>query len=607
MINYTSHNLYFHQKLEKSEKVPTPGLYCQSCEKEILDETPGDLREKILSWVSYQTPIETQDFVPNYWTPDCPHQSSILETSEIRSPSPKCNNCELESTLWICLTCGHTACGREELGGNGHAKLHSLESDHSVAVRCETLHTTGNQEVWCYKCDDMVYFQNLRDRVEFLGVHCEEPSKRAKTLNEMEQDSYQEIKVKENVSSNNFRKGILNIGNSCYLGSALQLLLKTRSIQNLLEHSDLLKRHLSTDINHCLEYECKLCQLFKLVSSFKGESESRYFSPIMFKTAWCTGSIFEGLEQQDVDEFLCYILESFSHLEKSLILELPIKIRDEFEICTLYATSCPNCKQTSFREEWQWTLHLRLPQRIFDEEASGITSSQCCTLEECIGTTFASSDERLNCQKCETTGDLVVSKSILHFPQTFFVFIQKYFWDPSSYTIRKARVEMQIGEAISQPMELFYPYFTRNILNEGDLSRLDEYQLEKNLSNEKKFSEGAKYLRSMGFSEEQSKNSLRRFDNDQFRARDFIIAHPELAAVERVNKNEKGKPVLAPSEMKYQNLGHIVHYGAHANSGHYIAFLADGDEWVEYNDEHVSKTTSCSFQDACLYAFESTA
>lgn len=68
----------------------------------------------------------------------------------------KCQNCDLEKNLWLCLTCGALACGRRQpdgSGGNGHALEHYEKTGHPLVLKitscCKSL-----QEVYCYKCDN---------------------------------------------------------------------------------------------------------------------------------------------------------------------------------------------------------------------------------------------------------------------------------------------------------------------------------------------------------------------------------------------------------------------------------------------------------------------
>ena len=321
----------------------------------------------------------------------------------------------------------------------------------------------------------------------------------------------------------------------------------------------------------------------------------------MFKQAWCRESIFETLEQQDVDEFLCFFLEGFSQLQKSLSITLPCRIRDEFEICMLHSTKCLECGLISFREEWQWSLHLPLPQHIFDDELNGNFSVKSCSIRECIEATFAPQVEKMTCQKCEKLGELEISKSILKVPNTFFLFIQKYYWNPSTYMICKANVDISCEDLLEEPMELFTKYRTAYCFSEDAMQQFKVYQQKKIIENTESRAKAKESLKDMELADEDMDRALDRFDNDHAKARDFILANPSVPALAK-NK----RPEVEFFERKAALTGHIVHYGAHANTGHYVAYGRADDEWVEFNDEAVDRTTTSMLEKACLYVIELT-
>ena len=72
-----------------------------------------------------------------------------------------CGNCELNSNLWLCLTCGFLGCGRcvmfgyylitnkyskqyDGSGGNNHAVEHAREAQHWVACKIGTISPDGH-------------------------------------------------------------------------------------------------------------------------------------------------------------------------------------------------------------------------------------------------------------------------------------------------------------------------------------------------------------------------------------------------------------------------------------------------------------------------------
>lgn len=58
-----------------------------------------------------------------------------------------CNNCELSSNLWLCLTCANLGCGRKNwdgTGGNNHAIEHYDKTKHPLVVKTGTITPDGD-------------------------------------------------------------------------------------------------------------------------------------------------------------------------------------------------------------------------------------------------------------------------------------------------------------------------------------------------------------------------------------------------------------------------------------------------------------------------------
>mmetsp|Transcript_12545 Transcript_12545/g.16363 ORF Transcript_12545/g.16363 Transcript_12545/m.16363 type:complete len:634 (+) Transcript_12545:163-2064(+) len=65
----------------------------------------------------------------------------------------KCTDCEMAHTLWVCLTCGYTGCGRYS---SGHAWNHFQSTNHPFSLEIVT------NKIWSYASDTFVH------RVDFL-------------------------------------------------------------------------------------------------------------------------------------------------------------------------------------------------------------------------------------------------------------------------------------------------------------------------------------------------------------------------------------------------------------------------------------------------------
>ena len=604
--NFISHSLFVTNISEKCfdranrEQTEAVVVHCVKCECDVFSELPIEIKEIASNWKNHAlTPNNGAEFYAPNVHGECPHRNPSGDTLTMHSTSDCCLDCQTRYNLWICLACGYTSCGREELGGNGHAKHHASQTGHSVAVRCETLSTLNQEETWCYECDDMIKYKNLGERLEELGVHFPSPRKKSKTLHEMEQDSYKSIVSEDAPSIYLKAKGISNVGNSCYMGSALQLLLSSHGIISVFGGSDTLKMHLESSTNHPFESTCKICQLAKITAGLCTDSNARHLSPYFFKEAWCKDTIFETTEQQDVDEFLCFLLENLSQLEKSTPLIPSSHFRSHFEICVLHTAQCTSCNHITFREEWQWTLHLSLPQHVFDQEISEESSPASVRIQECLDATFVPTTEQLRCPSCESIQDMHQKKSILQFPQCLFAYVQKYYWDSKSMCIQKAKVDIHCDSLLDDSITLFDKLKTASVLSESELACFRSNKLAKYHAQQEKHQQALARLRTQDHSIERIDDALARFDTDAAKALVYLDEHPAEPASSTLNTTS----LAASTTVAYKPFGYVVHYGSNAYSGHYVAYRRSEEGWLELNDEDVTIQSHFHMDKACLYAF----
>jgi ubiquitin carboxyl-terminal hydrolase 5/13 len=126
-----------------------------------------------------------------------------------------------------------------EAGGNGHAITHFEATGHSVVLKLGTV-TPKGADLYCYACDTEVKDPKLADHLAFFGINMDSATKTAKSLGEMAYDltmqhDYKAIcDVGEDGKSTlkpafgaNALTGMHNFGNTCYLASAMQVLIST--------------------------------------------------------------------------------------------------------------------------------------------------------------------------------------------------------------------------------------------------------------------------------------------------------------------------------------------------------------------------------------------
>jgi ubiquitin carboxyl-terminal hydrolase 5/13 len=252
----------------------------------------------------------------------------------------KCGDCELTRNLWLCLSCGKLLCGRKNWdgsGGNGHALEHGAATGHHVVVKMGTITPEGKADVYCYACDDERVDPELPRHLNRFGLAVEEQRVTEKSLAELNL----ELNIKFDFSMTTESGvpleplcgpglvGLRNIGNSCYIASALQCLLSVPEIAEAYLRGD--PAHDATCRGP--HADCWRCQMRKLARGLTSDEDSyaaRWAndddhakgqvgaSPAMIK-ALVAGDHpeFRTTQQQDAFEFLQHMLREIGQRERA--------------------------------------------------------------------------------------------------------------------------------------------------------------------------------------------------------------------------------------------------------------------------------------------------
>lgn len=102
--------------------------------------------------------------------------------------------------------------------------------------------------------------------------------------------------------------GLSNIGNTCFLNSVIQVLVHTPEIIQILDTVPAISLASTANINHLLAFECK--QLIKLMwEKNQTISPNRFVQVVQIVSTKKGNPIFEGFSQNDVSEFLLFLIE----------------------------------------------------------------------------------------------------------------------------------------------------------------------------------------------------------------------------------------------------------------------------------------------------------
>ncbi|KRX02624.1 UBA-like protein [Pseudocohnilembus persalinus] len=271
------------QDLDSNEFTKTvTKLKCLKCNITLPEES---LEGIVKSVKQTDSAFKKQDLIQ--WEDEafpCEHTLTLqqLENAKVQKMSEAtCSQCNLSTNLWMCLTCGNLGCGRKQgdgTGGNEHGLQHGLDSGHPVVVKMGTITPNGEASLYCYHCNNDVKDENLAEHLLFLGIDIQQQEKTEKTLAEMNLDlnlkaAFNSV-VEEGKQLNPiFGKGftgLVNLGNSCYINSVLQVIFHLQEFK---------QKYYVNGQNHMKECKnlpqnCYYCQFAKLAEGLVSDKYS---------------------------------------------------------------------------------------------------------------------------------------------------------------------------------------------------------------------------------------------------------------------------------------------------------------------------------------------
>lgn len=145
-----------------------------------------------------------------------------------------CKDCDLNSNLWLCMTCGNLGCGRAQyggIGGNGHGVNHFEASGHPISLKMGSITPEGTADIFCYSHGLEITDPELAFHLANFGINVQSQSKTEKTLAELQLE--QNMKFDFSMATEDGKEfqsifgpeltGLSNMGNSCYLASVIIL------------------------------------------------------------------------------------------------------------------------------------------------------------------------------------------------------------------------------------------------------------------------------------------------------------------------------------------------------------------------------------------------
>lgn len=547
------------------------------------DENAMALIEKLKSLPNASQAAEVEQW--ELKIEECKHVKELKQPEEpLPEPHMHCSSCELENNLWLCLTCGYVGCGRRNFdgtGGNGHALEHFKQTGHPVCVKMGTISPDGRADLFCYACDETVTDSHIADHLKQLSINVQNSVKTESTTTELNVQKNKDWDF-EAVSKDGkeFEKmtgpnstGLINLGNTCYMNSVLQVLNAIPTVQDEFAADELEKKHW-TDPKR---------QFYRLYKALKTGDRTKV-SPRLLRTAVCRDRPdFMGGEQQDAVEFFQYLFNYISvHNPQTALTNV---LFDQANLIT-----CDNCHDvsTSFIKD-QPLLVLTPPPHLEESEL-------VIKIEDLLRDSLEHGLPQRKCDKCQTSG-AVNTTLFTNFPEYLFVAVQhdmvgptgmlkkaniRVDFDVDNFDLSKYRTEMKSEDVKvdeNKVAELMNFGFSRSQCVRA-LQNVDnvEAAVQFIIDNPMEVSPAVQQVMEMGFSEDEARDALAETSGNVALAIEWLFGPRKKSAS---SKKSDGNGV-------YELIAFIQHKGTSALCGHYVATVRRNGRWVLYNDDKVA-------------------
>ena len=471
-LSKKNHNIYMNFKEIKIEKeqnkpkitklaVGLPGgaeieedkyeqkieIICLSCNKTIPYENNEKLKNLITAIINSSTELQQNEI--KAWEEKmypCEHTLTLEQefTKKLKENElNKCNDCEINKNLWLCLVCGNISCGRKETGGNAHALAHFEKTKHPLAVKVGTITSSGEASLYCYTCDNDVKDDNLALHLSNFGLDINNMKKTDKTVTELNLDININLTLSKVIEEGKVLTplygpgctGMINIGNSCYMNAVLQTLFSIEEFKKwYLINAD---NHINTCDKH--PSECYLCQMSKIMNGIYSGNYSQKLTKIIkndgenlkeeeyqlgikitsFKYFFNKNNIdFISNKPQDAFLYMQFFLDELKTYEYQRKIN-PFTI---FEFDIEKRLECEECHSVRYSTSRTWYLPFTvqdLYKRMNDNDEVKI--------EECISE-YLNEKIEVNCEKCKKNTNHLINKKLLNYPEYLIITFERFFY-----------------------------------------------------------------------------------------------------------------------------------------------------------------------------------
>ncbi|XP_078443561.1 ubiquitin-specific protease 14 isoform X2 [Wolffia australiana] len=302
----------------------------------------------------------------------------------------KCRHCDKTDNLWLNLTDGAILCGRKNWdgsGGNNHAIEHYHATKYPLAVKLGTITADlESADVFSYPEDDTVEDPLLAQHLAFFGIDFSSLQKTEMTTAEREldqntnfdwnriQESGQEV---EPLFGPGYT-GLVNLGNSCYLASIMQVIFSTRSFcARYFENQSLELAFRTAPSDPTVDLNTQLTKLAHGMLSGRysrpalqtddggngvgTDADDDGIPPRMFKAVIAANHPeFSTMRQQDALEFFLHLLDQVERSNSGKPESDPSR---SFKFCIEERLQCPSGK-IAYNKRTDYILSLSIPVHL---------------------------------------------------------------------------------------------------------------------------------------------------------------------------------------------------------------------------------------------------
>ncbi|KAK6946790.1 Zinc finger, UBP-type [Dillenia turbinata] len=635
----------------------------------------------------------------------------------------RCAKCDKTENLWLNLTDGMILCGRRNwdgTGGNNHAVEHYRETGYPLAVKLGTItadlegadqnsYVLGgdlhkipikvsymikeevlsehlefapplsinaddvlfdHSDVFSYAEDESVLDPLLAQHLAFFGIDFSSLQKTEMTTAEREldqntnfdwnriQESGQEV---EPLFGPGYT-GLVNLGNSCYLASTMQIVFST--------HSFCSRYYKNQSLKMAFEYapaDPTVDLNMQLTKLGHGLLSGRYSVPALDNDdlATAANSISsarqEGIRPRMFKAVIAASHPEFSTMRQQDALEFFLHFLDQVERCNTGNPDLDPSRSFKF-EQLQAFEKLKREKSLEGIEVStDEVVRPRVPLEACLAV-FSAPEEvhdfYSSALKAKTTA--IKTAGLTSFPDYLVLHMRKFVME-EGWVPKKLDVYIDVPDMIDishmrskgiQPGEELLPEtagdemepkqfiaddgivaqlvsmgFSKlhcekaaiNTLNVGVeeamnwlLSHMDDPDLDVPISHEAQTSSvdqsKVDTLVSFGFQEDIARKALKASGGDIEKATDWIFSNPSASNASDMdavtNTVSTIDDALPDGGGRYRLLGFVSHIGTSTHCGHYVAHIHKDGRWVIFNDDKVGASVDPPKDMGYLYFFE---